>query len=84
MNSKKMIKDTMKVGIGTMVGSMALGAVSNAPGMPKEAKTVSNLATSGLVLANVGQLSQNAFTVADMLKQKKKRTGYSVIDKILS
>lgn len=80
---KNMVKDTMKVGLTSMVGAMALGAVSNSPGMPKEAKTVSNLATSGLVLANVGQMSQNAFTIADMLKQKKKKTGHNIIDKIL-
>jgi hypothetical protein len=80
----KMIKDTMKTGIGSMVGIAALGAVSSTPGMPSEAKTVSGLASSGIVLANVGQLGKNAMGMGNMMSQgKKKKSGNNIVDKIL-
>jgi hypothetical protein len=80
----KMVKDTMKLGIGSMAGMAALGAVSNAPGMPSEAKNVSNLASSGIVLANVGQFGKNAIGISNMMGQgKKKKSGNYIVDKIL-
>ena len=46
-------KDTMKVGITTMGGSFALGAMGSIPGMPAQAQSSLNIAQSGLNLANI-------------------------------
>lgn len=66
------IKDTMAVGIGSMAGLGAMGAMANLPGMPAEAGTVSRVAGSGLVLANVGQLGKTGMGIASSFKQTTK------------
>ena len=64
----KTIKTTMKLGIGTMMGGMVLGSMSNLPGMPESAKSASDISISAMNLANVGNLAN----VATNILSKKK------------
>ena len=61
------MKDSMKLGIGSMAGMGALGAMQNVPGMPAEASNVAGIAGVGITLANVGQLSKTGMSLANSL-----------------
>ena len=67
----KSMKDTMKVGIGSMVGHQAIGAIGGVPGMPAQAQTTANIAHTGLTLTNVGQLAMTARDVVGETAPKK-------------
>jgi hypothetical protein len=67
----KNVKATVGLGIGSMGGMLTLGTMESLPGMPASAKGVSAIATTGLNLANVGQLSKTAMGVVDSFKTKK-------------
>jgi len=71
----KMIKDTMKLGIGSMAGMGAMGAMETIPGMPKT--PIPGIVGSGLAIANVGQLSKNAMGLTSMMgsqtRQRKRK-----------
>jgi hypothetical protein len=72
MNYKKNVKDTMAVGIGSMAGMGAIGAMGQIPNMPQN--NISQIASAGFTIANVGQLSKNAMDMTKMMggNQKKK------------
>ena len=88
-------KSQMKLSMVSMAGMGALGAMGNIPGMPAGASNVAGIASSGLALANVGQLANTGMVVADTLtgqsqpkktitkSQPKKQAKNSVINKIL-
>lgn len=88
---KKMVKDTMKIGIGSMAGMAAMGAMSGISGMPKEAGTTVGIASAGLNLANVGQLAKTGMGIAGMMSSnssggKKKivhKDHHPIVKKIL-
>ena len=50
-------KDTVGLGVGSMVGIGAMGAISNVPGMPSQAGNVVGTASAGLNLANIGNMA---------------------------
>lgn len=56
--------NTTTLGIGSMAGLGAMGAISTLPGMPVQAQTIMPLAGTGLVLANIGQLANTGMTIA--------------------
>jgi len=64
----KNVKDTMKVGIGSMAGYSVLGTMQKVPGMPSQASNVTNIAGAGLQLANVGQLTKTGLSLTKMFK----------------
>ena len=58
VKTMNLVKDTMKIGMTTMVGQGVLGSMANLPGMPSQAKGTANIAGSALNLANIGQLGK--------------------------
>ncbi len=77
----KHAKDTMGLGITSMAGLGAMGAMSSIPGMPAQAGNVTQVASAGLTLTNVGQLAKVGMDI--MPNTKKKKTNNKVINKIL-
>jgi len=77
---KKLMKDTMKIGIGSMVGHQAIGSIAGLPGMPAQAQTSANIAHTGLNLVNLGQLGKTAIDItgytAEKAKTKKELIGW--------
>lgn len=73
MTMKSSIKKTMGLGIGSMAGIFALGSVSNLPGMPAQAKGVSNIASTGISLANIANLGYTGMDLAKKFDIKKKK-----------
>jgi len=69
----KSAKDTMKVGMGTMGGHLAIGAMSSIPGMPAQAAGSANIAHAGLNLVNVGQLAKTSMSMIESISPSKKR-----------
>ncbi len=71
----KMVKDTVKLGVGGMAGMGAIGIMGNMPGMPKT--PIPGIVGSGLAIANVGQLSKNAMGLTSMMgsqtRQRKRK-----------
>ena len=61
------MKDTLKLGIGSMAGHYAIGSMASMPGMPVAAKQTANIAGSGLTLLNVGQLGKTGLGIANMM-----------------
>ena len=82
---KNQMKNTFKLGIGSIAGMGVMGAMSNINGMPKESGTVSNIASSGLVLANVGQLGKTGLGLAKSLNTttNKSHKHHKVVKNIL-
>lgn len=70
---KKLIKETMTTGIGTMGGMMAVGALSNVSGMPAEAKTSAGTINAGLGLINVAQLAKVGMNIMPNLQNSKSK-----------
>jgi len=68
----KNAKDTMKLGIGSMAGMGAIGAMSTMPGMPKN--NVAGIASAGIGLANVGQLSKTGMDLAGSMGSSSKKS----------
>ena len=64
-------KDTMKVGVASMGGMMALGSMGSIPGMPAAAKGVIPIAGAGMVLANTGQLLKTTKTLTGTITDEK-------------
>jgi len=64
-------KDTMKVGVASMGGMMALGSMGSIPGMPAAAKGIIPIAGAGMVLANTGQLLKTTKTLTGVLTDEK-------------
>ena len=60
-----MVKDTIKVGVGSMAGMGIIGSMGSMPGMPSN--NISSIASAGFTLANVGQLSKNAMGLTRMM-----------------
>ena len=60
-------KETMGVGIVSMGGLGAMGAMRNIPGMPAEAGNVIGVAGAGFSMVGIGQMTKNAMTMTDML-----------------
>jgi hypothetical protein len=77
--SKKLysnMKDSVKLGIGSMAGLGAIGAMGAVPGMP--ASPVPGIVGTSVGLANVGQLAKTGMGVAGMFgngKIKKDKKG---------
>ena len=67
------VKDTMKLGIGSMAGMGAVGAMSGMPGMPQNTP-IPGMVGASLAVANIGQMAKNAHTITNMMgsKQSKK------------
>ena len=85
-------KDTIGLGIGSMAGLGAMGAMQNLPGMPKEAAGITSIAGSGLMLANVGQMAKTGMSLTNTLtgatsskpkKQATKTKSNDIVSKIL-
>lgn len=68
-----MMKKILKTGVGSMAGMYALGAVSNVPGMPAQAKNVAGIGSTALQLGNIGVLSETAMDIVKMPKGKKSK-----------
>jgi len=68
---KKMVKDTIKVGVGSMAGMGAIGAMGSIPGMPQN--NISQLAGAGFSIANIGQMSKNAMGLTKMMGATQKK-----------
>lgn len=68
---KKMVKETMQVGIGSMAGMGAVGMMGQIPGMP--ANNTSQIVGASMGIANIGQLSKNAMNLTKMMGKPKKK-----------
>jgi len=66
-------KDTMKLGIGSMAGLGAMGAMSSIPGMPVQAGAVTGAAGAGLTLLGVGRMAKSGMTIANILGEEQQR-----------
>ena len=75
-NPMDSVKGSMGVGIASMAGMGAMGAMGSIPGMPAQAGGITNIASSGLALANVGQLSKNAMDLTRVFSDKGKNCKY--------
>jgi len=71
--TKKAMKDTIKVGIGSMAGMAGIGAMAALPGMPAAAAGAAGTAYTGLGLVNIGQLAKTGMSLADDLSSKDKK-----------
>jgi len=60
------MKDTMGLGIGSMAGMGAVGALGATPGMP--ATGIPATMGGSLNLLNVGQMGKNAMSLSKMFK----------------
>jgi len=80
-----LVKDTMAVGIGSMAGLGAMGAMSNIPGMPKESGNIVGAAGAGFTMLNIGQMTKNAMSITGSMKtgKKKKSTGNKYLDRMM-
>ena len=70
--TNKMIKNaksTIGLGISSMAGMGAIGAMSSMPGMPST--PIPGIASAGLAITNVGQMSKNAMDITNMTGYKK-------------
>lgn len=67
---KKMLKDTMKVGIGSMAGLGIMGSMGNIPNMP--VNNIPQITSASMNIINVGQMGKNAVDISKMMSQKKK------------
>ena len=79
----KQAKNTMKLGIGTSVGSFAMGAVGGVSGMPAQAKIGLGTAQTGLGLLNVGQLAKTGMSIMPKTKETTGKHKSSVVNNIL-
>jgi len=77
----KHAKESMKLGITSMVGMGAMGALGKVPGMPVQAGNVTQAAGAGLTLANVGKTAEIGMDI--MPGSRKKKSGNKYIDKII-
>lgn len=66
---KKMLKDTMKVGIGSMVGMNAIGSIGSLPNMP--VNNIPQITSASMNIINVGQMGKNAVDITKMMGKKK-------------
>ena len=78
-------KESMGLGVASMAGLGAMGAMSNVPGMPAAAGNVTQAAGAGLTLVNVGQTAKIGMAIPRMMEGQvqKKKTGNKYIDKII-
>lgn len=76
---KKTAKETLGIGATVMVGSYALGALGNVPGMPAAGRTAGNVAQAGLGLVALGQAAKVATALVPETKKKPLR--WSTISK---
>ena len=67
----KNAKNTIKLGMTSMVGMGAMGAIGSVPGMPAAAKNTANIAGVGLNLVNIGQLSKTGMDLTKIIKVKR-------------
>ena len=65
------VKDLMKTSIGGMAGLGALGAINQVPGMPKN--NVSGLASTGVNLAILGDVTRLGMNIIPKHKKKKSK-----------
>jgi len=65
----KQVKDTVKLGVGSMAGLSAVGAMGNLPGMPTN--QVASTTASAVNLANVGNLAKIGMNIIPKSKGKK-------------
>jgi hypothetical protein len=70
------VKDTAKLGVTSMGGMYAMGALGGVPGMPSEAAGVAKIAGASIGLANVGQLAKTSMGLVNMVSEQttKKKT----------
>ena len=68
----KSAKDVIGIGIGSMVGHQAIGALGAVPGMPAQAQTTANIAHTGINLAATGQLAKTGMDVVGLPNKKFK------------
>ena len=76
-------KETMGVGVASMAGLGAMGAMRRIPGMPSEAGNVISTTGAGLSIVGTGQMVRNAMTMTDMLSESSGAKKSSVKDKRL-
>jgi len=78
-------KESMGLGIVSMAGMGAMGAMGAVPGMPTQSSQVTQTVGIGLTLANVGQVGRIGMALPGLMgaNNKKKKTGNSIIDKII-
>lgn len=65
-------KNTIGLGIGSMAGMSALGAMGSIKGMPAGAANIAGIASSGLALANVGQLVKTTQSIVPNVSGRDK------------
>jgi len=68
---KKILKENIKLGVGSLAGQYAIGGISNLPGMPVQAKGTANIVNAGIGLANIGQLAKTAKGVTGLIPKAK-------------
>jgi len=76
-NTKKLRESTnelFRTSIGGMSGMVALGALSNTPGMPKQAKGIVPIAGLGVQLGTIGATLNVARNIVPEQSTKKKKT----------
>lgn len=73
MIKKNLVKDTVKMGIGSMAGLGVMGVMSNDPNMPKEAKAVVPVAGASLGMLNVGQMYKNSMSIMPSTGKKYRK-----------
>jgi len=71
---KKDVKDTLKVGIGSLTGQYALGRIGSLPGMPADAQGTLRITGASLQLANVGQLAKTGMGLAKTITKEAGKT----------
>lgn len=70
----KKVKKTIALGVGSMAGIGAMGAISNIPGMPAAAGNTLGIASSGINLANIGNLASIGMNIIPKNKIKKDKS----------
>ena len=62
---------TIGLGVASMTGMYAMGAMSNTPGMPQEAKNIVPIAGAGLGVVNAMNTARIGLSLGKMMGKKK-------------
>jgi hypothetical protein len=65
----KRMKSTLRTGVGTMAGNLALGSIAGLPGMPAAGVASMGTMSAGLNLLNVAELGKTAMALPDMMSK---------------
>ena len=67
------LKSTMRTGMGTMAGNLALGSIASIPGMPAAGVASMGTISGGLNLLNVAELGKTAMSLPKMFSDDKSK-----------